>query len=121
MLGSLFILAIAAAAGLRPTIRGLSHDIILRINYLLRCPNPGMLSTYATHIHTEYIALADHPLGKMIIQDIIPAISLLRQQFRITFSTLFSQSLLLSRGVIPEIEAGDFERSDEFFNSITFK
>jgi hypothetical protein len=34
---------------------------------------------------------------------------------------LFSQSLLLSRGVIPEIEAGDFERSDEFFNSITFK
>jgi hypothetical protein len=57
----------------------------------------------------------------MVVQDIIPAISLLRQQFRITFSTLFNQGLLFSRGVIPEIEAGDFERSDEFFNSITFK
>jgi hypothetical protein len=57
----------------------------------------------------------------MIIQDIIPAVSLLRQQFRLTFSTFFSEGLLFSRGVIPEIEAGDFERSDEFFNSITFK
>ena len=50
LLGSLFIVAIAAAAGLRPTIRGLSHDIILRINYLLRCPNTGMISTYVTHM-----------------------------------------------------------------------
>lgn len=56
-LGSLFILAIAAAAGLRPTIRGLSHDIILRINYLLRCPNPGMITTYVTHMPTEYMLL----------------------------------------------------------------
>jgi hypothetical protein len=57
----------------------------------------------------------------MVVQDIIPAISLLRQQYRMTFSTLFSQGLLFSRGVIPEIEAGGFERSDEFFDSITFK
>jgi hypothetical protein len=56
LLGSLFILAIVAAAGLRPTMRGLSHDIILRINYLLRCPNPSMISTYVTHnMPTEYI------------------------------------------------------------------
>jgi len=41
-LGTLFILAIAAAANSRSTIRNyLTHDIILRINYLLRCPNPG--------------------------------------------------------------------------------
>jgi hypothetical protein len=56
-LGSLFILAIAAAAGLRPSIRGLSHDVILRINYLLRCPNPGMVSTYVPHKPTEHITL----------------------------------------------------------------
>jgi hypothetical protein len=57
LLGSLFILAIAAAAGLRPSIRGLSHDVILRINYLLRCPNPGMISTYVTRKPTEHIML----------------------------------------------------------------
>jgi hypothetical protein len=56
-LGSLFILAIAAAAGLRPSIRGLSHDVILRINYLLRCPNPGMISIYVTRNPTEHIVL----------------------------------------------------------------
>jgi len=41
-LGTLFILAIAAAADTRSKIRNyLTHDIVLRINYLLRSPNPG--------------------------------------------------------------------------------
>ncbi|KAF8956392.1 hypothetical protein BDZ97DRAFT_1925585 [Flammula alnicola] len=99
---SFFILAIAAAANLRSNIRNLTHDIILRINYLLRCPNP------------------DHTLGKLVIQDIIPVIALSRTQFRVAFSTMFTQELLISRGVLPEIEAGDLQRSDEFFNSITY-
>jgi len=63
----------------------------------------------------------EEPLGKLVIQDIIPAISVLRQQFRFLFSTIFSQELLFSKGVIPEVEAGDFLRSDQFFDSITYK
>ena len=63
----------------------------------------------------------EEPLGKLVIQDIIPAISMLRQQFRFLFSTIFSQELLFSKGVIPEVEAGDFLRSDQFFDSITYK
>ncbi|KAF8868750.1 hypothetical protein CPB84DRAFT_1857181 [Gymnopilus junonius] len=94
--------AIVAATGLRSDMRGLMHDIVLRINYLLRCPNP------------------DNSLGKLVIQDIIPVISILRGKFHITLSTLFSLELLISKGVIPEIEAGALERSDEFFDSITY-
>lgn len=63
----------------------------------------------------------DHVLGKLIIHDIIPVIDLLRQKFRATFSSMFNQQLLLDCGVIPEIEAGDLQRSDEFFNFITYK
>lgn len=44
-LGSALILAIAATGGLRSSIRSLTHDIVLRINYLLRCPNPGKVFT----------------------------------------------------------------------------
>jgi hypothetical protein len=60
-------------------------------------------------------------LGTLVIQDIIPAITMLRQQFRVLFSTIFSQELLFSNGVIPVVEGGDLVRSDEFFNAITYK
>lgn len=120
-LGTLFILAIAAAADTRSKIRNyLTHDIVLRINYLLRCPNPSRCrpSNQVTHYLNEFL---DHVLGKLVIHDIIPAIDLLRRRFRATFSSMFNQELLFSCGVIPEIEAGDLQRSDEFFNSITYK
>jgi len=63
----------------------------------------------------------DHVLGKLIIEDIIPTIDLLRRRFRATFSSMFNQELLYRCGVFPEVEAGDLQRSDEFFNSITYK
>ena len=118
-LASFFILVIASSANLRSKIRGLTHDMILRINYLLRCPNPRMFRFFIYEIPTK--PFPEEPLGKLVIQDIIPAISVLRQQFRFLFSTIFSQELLFSKGVIPEVEAGDFLRSDQFFDSITYK
>ena len=97
-----------------------TYNIILKINYLLRCPNSGRCqpSNQLTNSLNEFL---DHVLGKLVIQDIIPTIDLLRWQFRATFSSMFTQELLFSCGVIPEIEAGHLERSNEFFNSITYK
>ena len=120
-IGTLFILAIAAAADTRSTIRNyLTHDIVLRINYLLRSPNPGRCQ-YSNQVTRSLNDFLDHTLGKLVIQDIIPAIDLLRHRFRTTFSSMFYQELLYSHGVIPDVEAGDLQRSDEFFNSITYK
>ena len=119
--GSVFILAIAAAADTRSTIRNyLTHDVVIRINYLLRCPNSGKCppSKQLTRLSNEFL---DHVLGKLIIEDIIPVIDILRRKYRATFSSMFNQELLFSRGVIPEVEAGDLLRSDEFFDSITYK
>jgi len=119
--GSVFILAIAAAADTRSMIRNyLTHDIVIRINYLLRCPNSGKCrpSKQLTCLSNEFL---DHVLGKLIMEDIIPVIDILRRKYRATFSSMFNQELLFSRGVIPEVEAGDLLRSDEFFDSITYK
>ena len=56
-----------------------------------------------------------------MINDIIPAIAALRKNNRITFLSLFNNNLLLSRGIQPDLEAADLTKSDEFFDSLTFK
>lgn len=56
-----------------------------------------------------------------MINDIIPAIALLRKNNRITFISLFNSNLLLSRGILPDLDASDFTKSDGFFDSLTFK
>jgi hypothetical protein len=60
-------------------------------------------------------------LGRAVIEDIIPAIAMLRQRHRVLFPTMFSSQLLLSNGVPPFVEISDLERSDEFFDKITFE
>lgn len=40
-IGSLFFLIIIAAAGLRGKIRKLTHDIVIRLQHLIRCPHPS--------------------------------------------------------------------------------
>jgi hypothetical protein len=61
------------------------------------------------------------PLGQVVLQDIIPAIAILRQRHRILFPSIFSTNLLLSSGVPPVAEISDLQRSDEFFDKISFK
>ena len=56
-----------------------------------------------------------------MINDIIPAIAALRKNNCITFLSLFNNNLLLSRGIWPDLEAADLTKSDEFFDSLTFK
>lgn len=64
----------------------------------------------------------DDNLGKLVIQDIIPAIAHLRQKHRLMFSAFFQPDLMFSSGIVPDIvEVGDLLRSDEFFNSIQYK
>ncbi|KIM44289.1 hypothetical protein M413DRAFT_25716 [Hebeloma cylindrosporum] len=100
--GSIFFLVIIAAAGLQGKIRKLTHDVVMRLQHLIRCPDPNI------------------PLGKAMMNDIIPAIAALRKNNRITFISLFNNNLLLSHGTPPDIEASDFTKSDEFFDSLTF-
>ncbi|PPQ97260.1 hypothetical protein CVT26_000652 [Gymnopilus dilepis] len=99
---SIFILVFVAAANLQSTMRLLTHDTILRVYWLLRSPNPN------------------HVLGKLVIQDIIPAVRELQRICRVKFSTVFNETLLFAKGVPPFTEAGDLTRSDEFFDNITF-
>lgn len=63
----------------------------------------------------------DIPLGKAVINDIIPAIAKLRTNNRITFNSLFNDSLLSYCGVQPGFEASDLTKTDDFFDSLTFK
>ncbi|KAF8168941.1 hypothetical protein BJ912DRAFT_924480, partial [Pholiota molesta] len=58
--------------------------------------------------------------GQLVIKDIIPAISRMRNKYRITFSTMFNQPLLKSQNTLPTVEFGDFARSDMFFNQMIF-
>jgi hypothetical protein len=40
-LGTVFLLGIIAAAGLKPKIRAISMDMIMRLTHALRCPFQG--------------------------------------------------------------------------------
>lgn len=60
----------------------------------------------------------DSQQGKLVIRDIIPAIKYLRNEYRITFSTLFVPSLLSEASIGTSIEIGDLRASDKFFESI---
>ena len=40
---------------------------------------------------------------------------------RITFNSLFNTSLLFSCGVLPDLHTSDLMKSDDFFDSLTFK
>lgn len=63
----------------------------------------------------------DTDYGQLVIQDIIPAIAALRQSYRMTFSSMLSEVLLIKLGILPTIEIGDLEESDRLFDNLTFK
>jgi hypothetical protein len=65
--------------------------------------------------------LLDYTLGQAVVNDVIPAIEILRQRHRVLLPTMLSSQLLFSHGVLPIVEISDLERSDEFFDRITFK
>jgi hypothetical protein len=71
-------------------------------------------------IFNAYMIL-DSVDGQLVIKDIIPAISRMRNKYRITFSTMFNQPLLKSQNTLPTVEFGDFARSDMFFNQMIFE
>jgi len=59
-------------------------------------------------------------LGETVIKDFIPAIALLRKAYNFKFKTLFSTSALVTQSG-SHLCISDVERSDAFFDSITFK
>jgi hypothetical protein len=59
--------------------------------------------------------------GRLVITDIIPAITQLRSQYDIKFTTMFSYHLLLEYGNPLYIKTSDIKSSDKFFDSIAFK
>jgi hypothetical protein len=89
------------------------------------CPQ-GSKSWYVSSSFINIVLMvnflhSDHSLGKLVLRDIIPAVSLVRSCIRLTFSSIFCPEILQLRGVIFSVEAGDIGRSDEFFNAITYK
>jgi hypothetical protein len=59
-------------------------------------------------------------LGETVIKDFIPAIALLRRSYNFKFKTLFSTSAFVTESS-SHLWISDVERSDTFFDSITFK
>ncbi|KAF8881508.1 hypothetical protein CPB84DRAFT_1751168 [Gymnopilus junonius] len=83
--GSVYLLVILAAAGMKTKIRCIAMDMILRLHHAIRRPLEG---------ETEEV-------GKAVIEDLIPAISMLREQFDVRFKTMFSMTLLLEEQLFP--------------------
>jgi hypothetical protein len=67
------------------------------------------------------MAAPDTSAGRLIITDIIPAISKLRSQFNIKFSTMFSYHLMLEHGTPLHFTSANISNSDQFFDAISFK
>ena len=59
--------------------------------------------------------------GHLIITDIIPAIVMLRSQYDIKFTTMFSYQVLMEHDNPLYITSADIRSSDKFFDSIAFK
>ncbi len=59
--------------------------------------------------------------GQLVIKIIIPAIAALRQQYRFTYTTMFSHFLFSGKPGQSSIEVGDIKESDDFFDSLVFK
>ncbi len=56
--------------------------------------------------------------GKLVINDIIPAVAMMRERYRISFSAIYGKPFS-NREAAPEaVEIGDLDHSDAFFNSI---
>ncbi|PPR06462.1 hypothetical protein CVT26_006458 [Gymnopilus dilepis] len=62
----------------------------------------------------------ENTLGKLVVRDIIPAISKLQKSCCLSFGTFFHQALLYENLTLPETEVAEFVRSDEFFDRVTF-
>jgi len=116
------LLAVAAIAKLKARVRDtdLTHEVVQRINLLLRAPALGR-NVECYLLSCAHTLLSDSTLGQAVVNDIVPAIAILRQRHRMLFPTMFSSNLLLSNGVPPFVEISDLERSDEFFDRITFE
>lgn len=99
-LGTLYSLYLASLAGKKSAIGRLPGDVISALVNKLRAPTK------------------DDPLGRLVIDCIIPAVSALREQVKITFSTMFSEQLLQHVGIRGDIEAGNLDMSDKFFDLI---
>ncbi|PPQ86305.1 hypothetical protein CVT26_005466, partial [Gymnopilus dilepis] len=100
--GTVFLLAILAAAGLKPKIRAIPMDLMMRFNHALRCPLPG------------------DNIGKIIINEIIPTVRLLRQRYQLSLKTMFPAHLLAPKEVVPELTIAHLVESDRFFDGVTF-
>lgn len=87
-------------AGKKSSIARLSGDLFPELVTKLRAPTQ------------------DDALGRLVLDTIIPAVASLRSQVRIKFSTMFSLELLEQAGIAGDIDCGNLDESDRFFEGI---
>lgn len=56
-----------------------------------------------------------------MIRHIIPAISELRQVYRISYTTMFRHTVIMGKPIVPTLEIGDLVASDMVFNFVMNK
>jgi hypothetical protein len=60
-------------------------------------------------------------LGRQVINSIIPAVTLLKNTFNISFSTIFSDRMLKDYGLQANFNSANLQISDIFFDSLPLK
>lgn len=63
----------------------------------------------------------DSSYGRLIVSDIIPAISMLQKQFSLKFTTMFAYTILLDLQQPLSILSDDIEASDRLFDSVIYE
>ncbi|KAF9457270.1 hypothetical protein BDZ94DRAFT_1326390 [Collybia nuda] len=98
--GSLYILYLTCVVGKKSAIARLSGDLVPDLVRNLCAPSG-----------------ADN-LGRLVLDKIIPAIATLMKQVQFKFPTMFSEEMQNALGIQSEIDSGDLDASDRFFDSI---
>ncbi|KIJ89511.1 hypothetical protein K443DRAFT_126755 [Laccaria amethystina LaAM-08-1] len=93
-------LARAATAGKKTLVTELSGEVLGRLCMAIRNPDTNT------------------PFGRQMVSDVIPAIDVLRRQFPVSFSTMFSAGALNRLSLPAQIKCHDLHESDRFFDCL---
>ena len=111
---------VVAAMAEKKRLASLCVSDITQLCSVIRHPDNGMNGYLPGPVLVSPITSAT-PMGRKIINSLIPAINNLRNAYPMSFSTMFSYNILLELGLLSMINCGDLDASDCFFETILSK
>ena len=109
-----------ACIQIKSQLRRLSAVQVVQLFRVIRSPSNGQF--LQCFIVTFYLNFnLDTPAGRLIISDIIPAISILCSKFSIKFTTMFASTMLRDFSQPLTVMSDNIIASDAFFDCIAFE